>query len=242
MSSARTNGYVSSADGQTAMASDGTLMQNFRIYWDGDLCSEILDSPGTAKAAKIEKLDGGRIFNSEGHLNNDSKNNACLTGDILGDWREELLVANDTCMRLYTTSRPTTFRIPSLWYDHGYRNGMVWETIGYNQPPHTSYFLGEFEGITVAPPCLTTTGRELIPAGGTIGSDMDGKQVLVFQNSDNNVTIADGAQPWVAIFNVPGWVRGNNPSETSATVAPTFIYYTCTVTGGGLAGTTRLVK
>ncbi|MBP5770652.1 MAG: autotransporter-associated beta strand repeat-containing protein [Bacteroidaceae bacterium] len=233
---------VLSLTADKVITGQGGYALNFRIYWDGDLCSEILDSPGTAKAAKIEKLDGGRIFNSEGHLNNDSKNNACLTGDILGDWREELLVANGTGMRLYTTSRPTTFRIPSLWYDHGYRNGMVWETIGYNQPPHTSYFLGELEGITVAPPCLTTAGRELIPAGGSIGADMNGKQVLVFQNADNDVTIADGAQPWVAIFNVPGWVSGNNPSETSSNVAPTFTYYTCTVKGGGLSGTARLVK
>ncbi|MBR0201172.1 MAG: autotransporter-associated beta strand repeat-containing protein [Bacteroidaceae bacterium] len=215
---------------------------NFRIYWDGDLCSEILDSPGTAKAAKIEKLDVGRIFNSEGHLNNDSKNNACLTGDILGDWREELLVANGTGMRLYTTSRPTTFRIPSLWHDHGYRQGMVWETIGYNQPPHPSFFLGELEGITAAPPSLTTTGRELIAKGGTIGKNLDGKQVLVYENADNTVTITDGAEPWVVIFNVPAWVQGNNPSEVSTTTAPTFTYYKCTASGGGFAGATRLVK
>ncbi len=215
---------------------------NFRIYWDGDLCSEILDSPGTAKAAKIEKMGVGRIFNSEGHLNNDSKNNACLTGDILGDWREELLVANGTGMRLYTTSRPTTFRIPTLWHDHGYRNGMVWETIGYNQPPHPSFFLGEMEGITEAPPSLTTTGRELIANGGTIGADMNGKQVLVYENEDNSVAIADGAEPWVAVFNVPAWIQGMNASEVSSITAPKYTYYKCTATGGGFAGSTRLVK
>ena len=233
---------VLSLTADRVITGQGGYALNFRIYWDGDLCSEILDSPGTAKAAKIEKLDGGRIFNSEGHLNNDSKNNACLTGDILGDWREELLVANGTDMRLYTTSRPTTFRIPSLWFDHGYRNGMVWETIGYNQPPHPSYFLGEMEGITAAPPALTTSGRELIANGGTIGSDMNGKQVLAFANENFTVNIAEGAQPWVAFFNVPGWVQGNNGSETSAQIAPTYITYTCTATGGGFAGATRLVK
>lgn len=232
---------VLSLTADKVIADQGGYALNFRIYWDGDLCSEILDSPGTAKAAKIEKLDGGRIFNSEGHLNNDSKNNACLTGDILGDWREELLVAEDTGMRLYTTSRPTTFRIPSLWYDHGYRNGMIWETIGYNQPPHPSFFLGEMEGITVAPPMLTNEGREVIESG-TIGSSYNDKQVLVYSNADNGVTIEDGVQPWVAIFNVPCWVQGKNAKETSTTIAPEFTYYTCTATGGGFAGTTRLVK
>ncbi len=233
---------VLSLTADKVISGQGGYALNARIYWDGDLCEEILDSPGTAKAAKIEKLDGGRIFNSEGHLNNDSKNNACLTGDILGDWREELLVANGTGMRLYTTSRPTTFRIPSLWYDHGYRNAMLWETIGYNQPPHVSYFLGEMEGITAAPPALTTTGRVSLADGGTIGTDLNGQQVLAFANADFTVSIAEGAQPWVAFFNVPGWVQGNNASETSATKAPTFTTYTCTVTGGGLAGAAHLVK
>lgn len=233
---------VLSLTADKVISGQGGFALNFRIYWDGDLCSEILDSPGTAKAAKIEKLDGGRIFNSEGHLNNDSKNNACLTGDILGDWREELLVANGTGMRLYTTSRPTTFRIPTLWHDHGYRQGMVWETIGYNQPPHPSYFLGEMEGITAAPPALTTTGRVVVSDGGTIGTDLNDKQVLAFQNGNYTVSIADGAAPWVAVFNVPAWVQGNNPSEVSSVTDPTFTYYTCTATGGAFGGATRLIK
>ncbi len=233
---------VLSLTADKVITGQGGYALNFRIYWDGDLCAEILDSPGTAKAAKIEKLDVGRIFNSEGHLNNDSKNNACMTGDILGDWREELLVANGTDMRLYTTSRPTTFRIPTLWHDHGYRQGMVWETIGYNQPPHTSYFLGEMEGITIAPPSLTTDGRELIGNGGTISSAMNDKQVLVYAKENSNVTIAEGAQPWVALFNVPAWVQGNNPSESSSILAPSYTFYKCTATGGGFAGKARLVK
>ena len=233
---------VLSLTADKVISGQGGYALNFRIYWDGDLCSEILDSPGTAKAAKIDKLDVGRIFNSEGHLNNSSKNNACLTGDILGDWREELLVANGTGMRLYTTSRPTTFRIPTLWHDHGYRNGMVWETIGYNQPPHLSYFLGELEGITAAPPSLTTTGRELVADGGTIDASLNDKQVLAFENGNYTVSIADGAAPWVVVFNVPAWVQGTNGSEVTTQTAPKFTYYTCTATGGGFGGSTRLIK
>ncbi|MBO5750693.1 MAG: hypothetical protein J6R36_07100, partial [Bacteroidaceae bacterium] len=52
---------------------------NFRIYWDGDLCEEILNSPGTEREAKIDKIVGGgvnRIFTSSGcKMNNWSKNN-----------------------------------------------------------------------------------------------------------------------------------------------------------------------
>ena len=89
---------------------------NFRIYWDGDLCSEILNSPGTAREAKIEKPGVGRLFTSAGcNMNNDSKNNPCFQGDIIGDWREEIVVRCGTNLRVYTTGLGTDFSLPSLW-------------------------------------------------------------------------------------------------------------------------------
>lgn len=58
----------------------------------------------------------------------------------------------DNKIRIYTTTAPTPWRNYTLWHDMQYRNAMVWQMCGYNQPPHTSYFLGELEGITQAPP------------------------------------------------------------------------------------------
>lgn len=47
---------------------------NFRIYWDGDLGDEVLNSPGTAKEAAIIDHENGRIFQSNGcNMNNDSR-------------------------------------------------------------------------------------------------------------------------------------------------------------------------
>ncbi len=216
---------------------------NFRIYWDGDLLSEVLNSPGTARSPKIDKPGVGRIFLSNaGNMNNDSKNNPCMSGDILGDWREEIVIRNGTGMRIYTSNYTTTYRIPTLWHDHGYRQAMVWETIGYNQPPHVSYFLGELEGITMAPPTLTTTGRELVAGDGTIGSSYNDKQVLVHENQDNAITVQEGARPWNVIFNAPSWTQGQNNSETSTKIAPVSQSYTTTVSGGAFAGPMRLIK
>ena len=216
---------------------------NFRIYWDGDLCEEVLNSPGTEKQPKIDKPGVGRIFLGNGNMNNWSKNNPCATGDIFGDWREELLVRDGQDLLIYTSNYPTEFRIPTLWHDHQYRQGMVWETIGYNQPPHLSYFLGELEGITVAPPPLTTEGRTPIANGGKITTAHNGSQVLVFDNADMEVSVEAGAEPWVAVFNVPSWVKGTAPSNcTTKDVTIEYEYDTCTVTGGGFSGGTRLVK
>lgn len=216
---------------------------NFRIYWDGDLCEEILNSPGTEREAKIDKIVGGgvnRIFTSSGcKMNNWSKNNPGATGDILGDWREEMVLrtGDNANLRIYTTTTPTTHRIYTLWHDHQYRNAMVWQSIGYNQPPHLSYFLGELEGITIAPPPLTMTGRTEVANGGTIGTDLNGKHAIVCENNDMSVSIAEGASPKVMTFNVPSWVQGANNNNNIK-----YTYYTHTVSGAGFTGNTRLVK
>ena len=216
---------------------------NFRIYWDGDLCEEILNSPGTEREAKIDKIVGSsvnRVFTSSGcKMNNWTKNNPGATGDIIGDWREELVLrtGDDANLRIYTTSTPTTHRVYTLWHDHQYRQAMVWQSIGYNQPPHLSYFLGELEEITVAPPPLTMTGRVEVANKGVIGTELDGKQVIVCETNDMDVTIAEGVSPHVLTFNVPSWVQGTTNNNN-------IIYhkYTHTVSGAGLTGASRLVK
>ncbi len=216
---------------------------NFRIYWDGDLCEEILNSPGTEKEAKIDKIVGSgvnRIFTSSGcKMNNWSKNNPGATGDILGDWREEMVLrtSDNMNLRIYTTTTPTTHRIYSLWHDHQYRQAMVWQSIGYNQPPHLSYFLGEMEGVTVAPPPLTMTGRVEVTHGGTIGSTHEGQHVIVCETANTDIVVADGANPYMVTFNVPSWVQGSNNNK-----AIKYDYYTCNVTGGAFTGDMRLVK
>ena len=216
---------------------------NFRIYWDGDLCEEILNSPGTEKEAKIDKIVGNgvnRIFTSSGcKMNNWSKNNPGATGDIIGDWREELVLrtGDNAKLRIYTTTTPTSHRIYTLWHDHQYRQAMVWQSIGYNQPPHLSYFLGEMEGITVAPPPLTMTGRVEVANNETIGTELNGQHVIVCETNDMNVSIAEGVSPHVLTFNVPSWVQGTTNNNN-------IIYdkYTYTVNGAGLTGDARLVK
>lgn len=220
---------------------------NMRIYWDGDLCSETFNYiNGKNTAGCVAKYGSWTpIYTMDGSMtNNDTKGTPCFQGDILGDWREEVIMrtANNN-IRIYSTPTATSYRIPSLWYDHQYRNAMVWQMNGYNQPPNISYFLGQLEGITVAPPPLTMTGRTEVKTGGTIGSSLNGQHVIVCETSDSEVTLEEGAQPAVLTFNVPSWVQGTAGSE-STTQNPkiNYTYYTCNVNGGGLSGGARLVK
>ncbi len=216
---------------------------NFRIYWDGDLCEEILNSPGTEKEAKIDKMVGtgiNRIFTSSGcKMNNWSKNNPGATGDILGDWREELVIrtSDNANIRIYSTTAPTIHRIYTLWHDHQYRQAMVWQSIGYNQPPHLSYFLGEMEGITVAPPPLTMTGRVEVKNGETIGATHADQHVIVRETGNSTINVAEGASPYMVTFNIPSWVQGSTNNQGIK-----YEYYTGIVTGAPFTGAMRLVK
>jgi len=216
---------------------------NSRIYWDGDLCDEILNSPGTAKEAKVEKPGTGRLFVSEGcNMNNDSKNNPCFQGDVIGDWREEILLRHGTNLRLYTTITPTKYGIYTLWHDHQYRQAMVWQMCGYNQPPHKSYFLGEIEGFTIAPPPLTNRNREELSNGTIVGTEKDGKHLMYIAKSNSDVIKYSGKiDPSVLTINVPVIVSGNGDNNNITSTA-----YRCSLINNdgnsGIVGDARLVK
>jgi len=240
------SGTVSCVADKIIPNAPGGFTNNFRIYWDGDLLEEGLDGASSREgAARVVKANGSVVFTADGTANcNWTKNTPSATGDILGDWREEIIVrtSDNRYVRVYTTNHTTKYRNYTLWHDHQYRQGMVWESIGYNQPPHASYFLGELEGITVAPPPLTTTNRIVASNGSAIGTSNNGQHVLVCDWADTQISIEEGASPWVATFYVPSWVQGTNSTNTSGNPAINYTYYTCDVTGSGLTGSARLVK
>lgn len=112
---------------------------NFLIWWDEDLSRELLNSN------YIEKYNAGIIFTAEGASSiNGTKKTPNLSADILGDWREELILrTNDNqSLRIYTTIIPTDHRIYTLMHDPQYRLSIAWQNVAYNQPPHTGYYLG----------------------------------------------------------------------------------------------------
>ena len=220
------------------------MAMNFRCYWDGDLQEETFNySNGQNTAGAVYKPASNTSWVLDGSLtNNSTKGTPCFMGDILGDWREEFILrtANNR-IRIYTTTIQTPWRNYSLWYDHQYRNGMVWEMCGYNQPPHVSYFIGEMEGITAAPPALTMEGRTEVANGGTIAHS--GQEVITCETNNMTINVSDGATPYLYIDNAPSLVSGSAPSEaTSTSYTIKYQYFTHTLQGGGFGGSTRVVK
>ena len=115
---------------------------NFAIWFDGSLSRQPFS--GT----KIDSRIGGRVFTvyryDVTHVNG-TKENPSFYGDILGDWREELIYPTydkTQELRIFSTWIPTTHRIPWLMTDHVYEMSALNQNIGYNQPTHTGYYLG----------------------------------------------------------------------------------------------------
>ncbi|MBN2063298.1 MAG: rhamnogalacturonan lyase [Sedimentisphaerales bacterium] len=114
---------------------------NFLIWWDGDKTRELLDRNWIGKYQPGEKGNIRRIFTAEDCTwVNGTKATPSLTADILGDWREELIIprSDGLALRIYTTTIPADNRQTTLMHDPIYRLGIVWQNSGYNQPPHTS--------------------------------------------------------------------------------------------------------
>jgi rhamnogalacturonan endolyase len=132
---------------------------NFAVWWDGDLSRELLDagynSTTNVSTVRLEKwvpatnsltrlLTPSTTADGDAQTNNGTKANPCLTADILGDWREEILLRarDNQSLLLYSTTAPTTERIYTLMHDAQYRVAIAQQNSAYNQPPHPSFFLG----------------------------------------------------------------------------------------------------
>jgi rhamnogalacturonan endolyase len=119
---------------------------NFLIYWDGDTSREILNSN------YIDKYGKGRLFTATGAVsNNGTKSTPALSADLIGDWREELILRSEdnTELRIYSTTIPTEIKQYTLMHDPQYRLSIAWQNVGYNQPPHTGFYFGS--GMQPAP-------------------------------------------------------------------------------------------
>jgi rhamnogalacturonan endolyase len=120
---------------------------NAGAWWDGDLCRELLNGVSVSKW----DYENGRetpLFNGAQYAVtaiNGSKTNPMLCADLVGDWREEIVAASldGKAIAVFTTTIPTKHRMPTLMHDPVYRLGVAWQNVSYNQPAHTSFYLGE---------------------------------------------------------------------------------------------------
>jgi len=120
------------------------LSCNMAVWWDGDLLRELLDGNIVSKW----NWDGGfcsLLRNFAPDLsNNGTKRVPCLQGDIVGDWREEVLLRNPEGneLHLYVSTIPTAYRFHTFLQDTVYRISVANENVGYNQPTQPGFYFG----------------------------------------------------------------------------------------------------
>jgi rhamnogalacturonan endolyase len=117
---------------------------NFAIWWDGDLLRELLNGNTVSKWDWLTETTSP-LFVAEGCTsNNGTKSTPALSADILGDWREEVILrtTDNRELRIFSTPIPTAHRFYTLMHDPQYRLAVAWQNVAYNQPPHPGFFLG----------------------------------------------------------------------------------------------------
>jgi len=185
---------------------------NFLIYWDGDLERELLDGTMISKINSQKKID--YIFSAEGcSSNNSTKSTPCLSADILGDWREEVIfkTTDSKYLRVYCTPYTTDVRLTTLMHDAQYREQVASQQTAYNQPPHTSFFLGTGYALPERPAVTIMSGGNGIADGKLItGLNVNDK------NNRYNWSVQQGLDNGDAVFgdrafmftSVPEQLRG----------------------------------
>jgi rhamnogalacturonan endolyase len=166
---------------------------NFVIWWDGDLERELLDD------TNIRKYGGSNpiLLLADGCAsNNGTKATPTLQADLFGDWREEVILrtSDNTSLRVYTTTIETPYRLVTLMQDRQYREAIAWQNVGYNQPPHPSFFVGKsmFIPENLRPPSVPQNIRGtslsdtvLIQWDANVDSDLAGYILYRGKSKDN---------------------------------------------------------
>ncbi len=120
------------------------LSINMAVWWDGDLLRELLDHETVSKY-DWEADTCRPLIKFEGcAFNNGTKSNPCLQGDIVGDWREEVLVRTEDshALRLYISPIPTSYRFHTFLEDPVYRISIATQNVAYNQPTQPGFYFG----------------------------------------------------------------------------------------------------
>lgn len=170
------------------------------IWWDADLSREFVATVGsTAESPAISKFnpaDPGNFSRTYTIYNETPPGvyqayggRPAFWGDILGDWREELLcVANDNSeLRIYSPKTSSTTRIYTLMHNPQYRCQQT--TKGYAQASYVDYYLGT--GMTVAPPPPMVDAK-LSWRGGAGSTTWDVGSTNSWLGNGSNSTFANG--------------------------------------------------
>ena len=202
---------------------------NFAVWWDADLSRELEDGTSITKWNPVTRTTSTLLSATGTASNNGTKSTPVLTADILGDWREEVIwrASDNNSLRIYTTTIPAANRFYTLMHNRQYRVAIAWQNVGYNQPPHPDYFLGN----GMSQPPLPNIITSIVPPTLNVPPDM------TLEATGPNGAVAEYQATAFDLIGTPLAVTLSIPSgsvfpigTTEVTVSTTDIYGT-TVSG-----------
>jgi hypothetical protein len=141
---------MQSADGdKLSTTTPGT---NMSIKWAADMTTQIING-AQEQTPTIDDWKRGRLLTAEGtRTNNGTKGTPSLVADVVGDWREEMLVrtADSSALRMYLSTEVTNHKLYTLMHDPQYRAEVARQNTTYNQPSYTDFYLAsdmDFAGV-----------------------------------------------------------------------------------------------
>ncbi|MFD0046245.1 rhamnogalacturonan lyase [Pseudarthrobacter scleromae] len=139
---------------------------NMSIKWAADMTTQVINGAGE-QAPTIDDWKRGRLLTAEGtRTNNGTKGTPSLVADVVGDWREEMLVrtADSSALRMYLSTEVTNHKLYTLMHDPQYRAEVARQNTTYNQPSYTDFYLAsdmDFAGVPLRAAWLPGSVRAL---------------------------------------------------------------------------------
>jgi hypothetical protein len=162
------SGLYSAAGERLGEAIPGT---NASIRWAGDGTTQLVNGSGDATPT-IDRFGVGPLLTAEGtRTNNGTKGNPSLVADVLGDWREELVVrtVDSSALRIFTSTEPTERKLFTLLHDPQYRVEVARQQTTYNQPAYPGFYLAsDTDWSTVPLPTTAVTPDAPTSADGVV--------------------------------------------------------------------------
>lgn len=141
------------------------------LWWDGDLGRERVDTPdGNGENAMIVDYNSGRLYEmakeSGWTVKSINGKRGIFWGDIIGDWREELVLnrvtngVNTGIIGFSTDIATSIDNIYCLQEDPHYRTDCT--TRGYYQTPNPGFYLGYNMPRPQLPPCMKADAKNQV--------------------------------------------------------------------------------
>ncbi|WP_285241079.1 rhamnogalacturonan lyase [Pseudarthrobacter sp. MEB009] len=195
-------GMQSAAGEKISATTPGT---NMSIRWAADMTTQLINGSGD-QTPTIDDWKRGRLLTAtDTRTNNGTKGTPSLVADVVGDWREEMLVrtADSSALRMYMSTEVTNHKLYTLMHDPQYRAEVARQNTTYNQPSYTDFYLAsdmDFAGVPLRAAWLPGSVKALqhvledLVESGDVGGPVASQLTATVQQAGRSVADGDPAK------------------------------------------------